>query len=129
MHKKEKKKADSCCVVIGSALSHITRELAAVGIAPAPPIPEAAPQTPAASAEVPVVQGVFTSSPMMPLQQPQPQLPRDHVFQAPWTTTFQPESISMHPGVYEAMSSIQPLSVGVGALHELDSQKTQSTRG
>ena len=121
----------SSVIVIGTALSHIVRELAAIGIVPAPPMPEAAPQTPAAAAEVPLVQGIFGTSPIMPMQPPpqQPQHHRDHLFQTPWATTFQPEAISVHPGVYEAMSSIEPLSIGVGALHELDSQRTQSTRG
>jgi hypothetical protein len=117
--------------IIGTALSHITRELAAIGIVPAPPMPEAAPQTPAAAAEVPLVQGVFgTSSPIMPMQPPPPpHQSRDHAFHAPWATTFQPAAISVQPGVYEAMSSIEPLSIGVGALHELASQQSQNTQG
>jgi hypothetical protein len=54
-------------------------------------------------------------------------MPADHLVQTPWTT-FQPESIPQHPSIYEAMSSIQPLSIGVGTLHELNSQKAQGAQ-
>jgi hypothetical protein len=120
--------------IIGTALSHILRELAAIGLSPgAPPIHDPGPPTqppPTTTAESPLAQGLYASSPMMPPQQPPQQqrhMPADHLVQTPWTT-FQPESIPQHPSIYEAMSSIQPLSIGVGTLHELNSQKAQGAQ-
>jgi hypothetical protein len=120
--------------IIGTALTHILRELAAIGLSPgAPPFHDAVPTTqppPTTAAESPLAQGLYASSPMMPPQQPPQQqrpMPTDHLLQTPWTT-FQPESIPQHPSIYEAMSSIQPLSIGVGTLHELDSQKIQGAQ-
>lgn len=57
----------------------------------------------------------------MPL--PQSQQVRQ-LFQSPLAEDFGAESMAMNPGVYEAMSALEPLSVRVGAIHDSNTQGT-----
>lgn len=53
-------------------------------------------------------------------------LPSHPLFQPALNNTFGPDS--MHPGVFETMSTLEPLSVRVGAIHH-ESENHQSPFG
>lgn len=51
-------------------------------------------------------------------------LPSHPIFQPALSHNFGPESMAMHPGVFETMSTLEPLSVRVGAIHESENQSS-----
>lgn len=53
-----------------------------------------------------------------------PQMPPQQLFQAPWGDNLGPDSMTVDPGIFEAMSSLEPLSVRVGTIHDADNQAT-----
>lgn len=55
----------------------------------------------------------------VPSSQPQSAHP---LFQVPSTHSYGTHTMSMDPGIFEAMSSLEPLSVRVGALPNTDNQ-------
>ncbi|KAJ4862334.1 fungal specific transcription factor domain-containing protein [Trichoderma breve] len=103
--------------VIGSAINLLNKELSAVGISLdvqdhyQPPPPPAATEFPQGS---PVYQATE-----VPSSQPQAAHPLFHV---PSTHSYGTHTMSMDPGIFEAMSSLEPLSVRVGALPNTDPQ-------
>uniref|UniRef100_A0A0L0NAC4 Nitrogen assimilation transcription factor nit-4 n=1 Tax=Tolypocladium ophioglossoides (strain CBS 100239) TaxID=1163406 RepID=A0A0L0NAC4_TOLOC len=94
--------------VINSALNLLTKELAVVGMGldmaclrqSPPPIPMAGPMyhNSAESRQIP--------------------LPSHPLFQPALNNNFGPDSMAMHPGVFETMSNLEPLSVRVGNLSQ-----------
>ncbi|RFU81837.1 hypothetical protein TARUN_372 [Trichoderma arundinaceum] len=96
--------------VIGSAIDLLNKELSAIGISldvqehyqpPSAPAPDFHQQSP-------MYQPVG-----IPSSQPQPAHP---LFQVPSTQSYSTHNMAMDPGIFEAMSSLEPLSVRVGAL-------------
>ena len=52
-------------------------------------------------------------------------LPSHPVFQPALSHNFGPDSLAaIHPGVFETMSTLEPLSVRVGAIHESENQSS-----
>lgn len=99
--------------VIRSALNLINRELSGLGLAedPSAQLPLQGPP------EIPLNNPIYPM-PDMANQQP----PMEQSFQSPWANNFGAESMIVDPGVFEAMSSLQPLSVRVGEIHESSNQ-------
>lgn len=60
----------------------------------------------------PVYEAPFDMAPQQSPYEP------EQLFQIPWADNPSPSSMAVDPGVFEAMSSFQPLSVRVGAIHE-----------
>lgn len=78
------------------------------------------PTTPTVSPDVPLSESIFQTPLDVPLQQPQ--YSPGQLFQTPWADNLDPNSMNVDRGVFEALSSFQPLSVRVGAIHESDNQ-------
>ncbi|EHK39943.1 hypothetical protein TRIATDRAFT_140324 [Trichoderma atroviride IMI 206040] len=102
--------------VIGSAIDLLNKELSAIGISldvqeqyqpPSAPSPNFHPE----SSMYPSVE--------VPSSQPQTAHPLFQVSPAP---SYSAQSMSMDPGIFEAMSSLEPLSVRVGALPNSENQ-------
>lgn len=102
----------------------ITRELASHGIG-VDAIPEPQQQPPphkAPSVDVPPAKSVYQAPLEMPYQQPQFQ--SEQLFQTPWIDNMDPDSMPVDRGMFEALSSFEPLSVRVGAIPEPNNQGT-----
>lgn len=112
--------------VISSALSLITREVNSLGInlggvsQQQQQQQQPTPTTPTVSPDVPLSESIFQTPLDVPLQQPQ--YSPGQLFQTPWADNLDPNSMNVDRGVFEALSSFQPLSVRVGAIHDSDNQ-------
>ncbi|KAH8128027.1 hypothetical protein FP744_10001046 [Trichoderma asperellum] len=102
--------------VIGSAIDLLNKELSAIGISldvqehyQPPPAPS--PNFHSESSMYPSVE--------VPSSQPQTAHP---LLQVPPAPSYGTQSMSMDPGIFEAMSSLEPLSVRVGALPNSENQ-------
>ncbi|OAQ62965.2 C6 transcription factor [Pochonia chlamydosporia 170] len=101
--------------VIASALNNINKELTAVGIAVGSSVQQSpgAHQSPSTGASLAIPGGTYQTSPDMGRQMPVPSHP---VYQPSFSHNFGPDAMSMEPGVFEAMSTLEPLSIRVGAI-------------
>ncbi|KAG7420851.1 fungal-specific transcription factor domain-containing protein [Fusarium sp. MPI-SDFR-AT-0072] len=110
--------------VISSALDLITREMANLGLDPGfstpqqqppPPMPQPMPDVPMPT-DIPITETVYPASFEIPAQQ-SPYEP-EQLFQTPWADNMNPNAMAVDRGVFEALSSFEPLSVRVGAIYE-----------
>ncbi|KAF5676212.1 nitrogen assimilation transcription factor nit-4 [Fusarium circinatum] len=110
--------------VISSALDLITREMANLGLDPGfstpqqqppPPMPQPMPDVPMPT-DVPITETIYPASFDIPSQQ-SPYEP-EQLFQTPWADDMNPNAMAVDRGVFEALSSFEPLSVRVGAIYE-----------
>ena len=99
------------------------RELSGLGIG-LDPIPEQTAAQPATTmpSDIPLAESIYQP----PLQMPQqvPQYQSEQLFQTPWVDNMGSEPMTVDRGVFEALSSFEPLSVRVGAIHESDNHAT-----
>lgn len=107
--------------VISSALSLIMTEVSNLGlghglIPPPQEPPQPAPDVSTMTPDIPLSDQMFDSS-FEAVPQQGPYEP-EQLFQIPWADNPSPSSMAVDPGVFEAMSTFQPLSVRVGAIHE-----------
>ncbi|CAM1504757.1 Fc.00g023480.m01.CDS01 [Cosmosporella sp. VM-42] len=108
--------------VISSALGLITRELSGLGIG-LDPIPQQSQTQPtttpttAMPSDIPLAESVYQPPLEMPQQPPQYQA--EQLFQTPWVDSVGPESMTVDRGVFEALSSFEPLSKGIQSLIDL----------
>ncbi|KAJ6438016.1 C6 transcription factor [Purpureocillium lavendulum] len=106
--------------VINSALNLLTRELAAIGMVLDMPSPGQSELHPAARPDTSMTGSMYPhadESRQMPL-------PPHPLFQPALNHNFGPESMTLHPGVFETMSNLEPLSVRVAASHESENQSS-----
>ncbi|KAF9767015.1 hypothetical protein IL306_000478 [Fusarium sp. DS 682] len=109
--------------VISSALDLITREMANLGLDPGfstpqqqpPPMPQQMPDVPMPT-DIPITETIYPASFDIPTQQ-SPYEP-EQLFQTPWADNMNPNAMAVDRGVFEALSSFEPLSVRVGAIYE-----------
>lgn|SRR6478736_2843830 len=110
--------------VISSALDLITREMANLGLDPGfstpqqqppPPMPQPMPDVQMPT-DIPITETVYPASFEIPAQQ-SPYEP-EQLFQTPWADNMNPNAMAVDRGVFEALSSFEPLSVRVGAIYE-----------
>ncbi|KAF5571620.1 nitrogen assimilation transcription factor nit-4 [Fusarium phyllophilum] len=110
--------------VISSALDLITREMANLGLDPGfstpqqqppPPMPQPMPDVPMPT-DIPITETIYPASFDIPAQQ-SPYEP-EQLFQTPWADNMNPNAMAVDRGVFEALSSFEPLSVRVGAIYE-----------
>ncbi|GJN70202.1 hypothetical protein PLICBS_004255 [Purpureocillium lilacinum] len=106
--------------VINSALNLLTRELAAIGMGLDMPSPRQSEPYPASRPEMSMPGSVYPQADE-PRQMPPPSHP---LFQPTLNHSFGPESMAMHPSVFETMSTLEPLSVRVAAIHESENQSS-----
>lgn len=66
--------------------------------------------------DAPIPESMYQSSFEIPPQQ-SPYEP-EQLFQTPWAGNSSPSSMAVDRGVFEALSTFEPLSVRVGAIHE-----------
>lgn len=106
--------------VISSALDLITREMANLGLDPGfstpqqqppPPMPQPMPDVQMPT-DIPITETVYPASFEIPAQQ-SPYEP-EQLFQTPWADNMNPNAMAVDRGVFEALSSFEPLSVRVG---------------
>ncbi|KAK2008873.1 fungal-specific transcription factor [Colletotrichum eremochloae] len=104
--------------VISSALNLITRELVRLGIdISALGLPKMAATPPMATYGIPQPRPADappTSAPLGPEATSSP----EQLYNFPFVDTLGPEAFAMDPQVFQTMSSIEPLSVRVGAIDE-----------
>ncbi|KAM0515433.1 hypothetical protein ACHAPE_005958 [Trichoderma viride] len=102
--------------VIGSTIDLLNKELSAIGISldvqeqyqpPPAPSPNFHPES--------------SMYPSVEVPSPQPQTAHP-LFQVSPAPSYGAQSMSMDPGIFEAMSSLEPLSVRVGALPSSENQ-------
>ncbi|KAM0258476.1 hypothetical protein ACHAQJ_003815 [Trichoderma viride] len=101
--------------VIGSAIDLLNKELSAIGIS-LDAQEHYQPSTAPATNFQPESSMYQTAE--IPSSQPQPAHP---LFQVP-ARSYSNHNMSMDPGIFEAMSSLEPLSVRVGALPNTENQ-------
>ncbi|KAI5467521.1 fungal-specific transcription factor domain-containing protein [Mariannaea sp. PMI_226] len=111
--------------VISNALSLITREVSRLGInLSIPPQPpqylQPTPSSPSVIPDIPLSESMYRPPPPE-MATPQGPHEPDQLFQTPWADNFD-HSMNVDRGVFEAMSSFEPLSVRVGAIHESGTQ-------
>ncbi|KAM0253522.1 hypothetical protein ACHAP5_000553 [Fusarium lateritium] len=110
--------------VISSALDLITKEMTNLGLSPGfntqpqqqpqpapPPMPDIS-----MSSEIPIPETIYPPTFDIPTQQ-SPYEP-EQLFQTPWADDVNPNAMAVDRGVFEALSSFEPLSVRVGAIYE-----------
>ncbi|KAH6608909.1 hypothetical protein Trco_002255 [Trichoderma cornu-damae] len=102
--------------VIGSAIDLLNKELSAMGISLDVPGHRQPPPAPATGFRL---ESSMYQTAEIPSSQPQSAHP---LFQVPSTHSYGTHNMSMDPGIFEAMSSLEPLSVRVGALPNTDNQ-------
>ncbi|KAG7114136.1 hypothetical protein HYQ44_008838 [Verticillium longisporum] len=102
--------------VIGSALTLITKELVSLGIdVDALGLTNAPTTPPMSSFGIP--SALFGEVPLGPMSDTQTaHIPNPH--HLPFLETFGTEGFHMNPDVFQTMSSLEPLSVRMGAIHE-----------
>ncbi|KAF4461830.1 nitrogen assimilation transcription factor nit-4 [Fusarium albosuccineum] len=112
--------------VISSALALITREVSNLGLGlglnptpPQQPQPQQQPEMSPMASDIPISEPIYQPPFEMPPQQ-SPYEP-EQLFQTPWADNLSPNAMAVDRGVFEALSSFEPLSVRVGAIHESDS--------
>ncbi|QPC75298.1 hypothetical protein HYE68_006050 [Fusarium pseudograminearum] len=99
--------------VISSALDLITREMTNLGLNPGfntplqQPIPQQMPEVPIPT-DIPITETVYPSSFEIPAQQ-SPYEP-EQLFQTPWADNMNPDAMAVDRGVFEALSTFEPLS-------------------
>ncbi|KAK2030405.1 fungal-specific transcription factor domain-containing protein [Colletotrichum zoysiae] len=104
--------------VISSALNLITRELVRLGIdIGALGLPKTAPTPPMATYGIPQPRPAGASPASAPLG-PEATSSPEQLYNFPVGDTPGPEAFAMDPQVFQTMSSIEPLSVRVGAIDE-----------
>jgi hypothetical protein len=110
--------------VISSALDLITKEMTNLGLSPGlntqpqhqpQPAPQPMPDISMAS-EIPLSETIYPPTFDLPTQQ-SPYEP-EQLFQTPWADDMNPNAMAVDRGVFEALSSFEPLSVRVGAIYE-----------
>jgi hypothetical protein len=110
--------------VISSALDLITREMTNLGLNPGfntplqpqpQPVPQQMPDV-SLPTDIPITETVYPSSFEIPTQQ-SPYEP-EQLFQTPWADNMNPDAMAVDRGVFEALSTFEPLSVRVGAIYE-----------
>lgn len=104
-------------IVIASALNNINKELTAVGITVGSSMQQS-PQAQTSSStgsSAPLPSGTYQTSADIGRQIPIPSHP---VYQPSFSHNFGPDAMSMEPGVFEAMSTLEPLSIRVGTIPE-----------
>jgi hypothetical protein len=108
--------------VISSALDLITREMINLGLNPGfntplqqQPMPQQMPEV-SMPTDIPITETVYPSSFEIPTQQ-SPYEP-EQLFQTPWADNMNPDAMAVDRGVFEALSTFEPLSVRVGAIYE-----------
>ncbi|OAQ61325.1 C6 transcription factor [Purpureocillium lilacinum] len=106
--------------VINSALNLLTRELAAIGMVLDMPSPGKSELYPAARPDT-SMPGSMNPHADESRQMP---LPPHQLFQPALNHNFGPESMALHPGVFETMSNLEPLGVRVVASHESENQSS-----
>lgn len=72
------------------------------------------PMTPDVPISEPMYQPPFEMSSQQSPYEP------DQLFQTPWADNLSPNAMAVDRGVFEALSTFEPLSVRVGAIHESD---------
>jgi hypothetical protein len=82
---------------------------------PPPPMPQQMPDVPMPT-DIPITETVYPASFEIPAQQ-SPYEP-EQLFQTPWADNMNPNAMAVDRGVFEALSSFEPLSVRVGAIYE-----------
>ncbi|KAL7793207.1 fungal-specific transcription factor domain-containing protein [Trichoderma ceciliae] len=102
--------------VIGSAIDLLNKELSAIGISL--DVQDHHQPQPAPATDFHLEGSMYLSA-EIPSPQPQSAHP---LFQVPSTHSYGTHNMSMDPGIFEAMSSLEPLSVRVGALPNTDGQ-------
>ncbi|KAK2594319.1 hypothetical protein QQS21_007964 [Conoideocrella luteorostrata] len=107
--------------VIASALNNINKELTAIGIpiGNSPQLPPRTRASPPAGSSVPISGSVYQSSPEV--SRPMPGIIHP-IFQPSFSHNFGPDAMSMEPAVFETMSTLEPLSIRVGAIQESENQ-------
>ncbi|KAH0489204.1 hypothetical protein TgHK011_009645 [Trichoderma gracile] len=108
--------------VIGSAINALNRELSAVGISLDVPQHQQPPPIPITDFP-PVAPGYQAIDVPDDASSSQPQ-PAHPLFQVPSTHSYGAHAMAMDPGIFEAMSSLEPLSVRVGALSDMENQNS-----
>ncbi|GAB0137962.1 hypothetical protein EsDP_00006212 [Epichloe bromicola] len=107
--------------VITSALNNIEKELTAIGI----PL-EASPQMNSQAQSSPPAGSTASGSGSIYQNSPEPNRPlpaiSHPVFQPSFRNNFGPSAMSMEPEVFETMSTLQPLSIRVGAIQESENR-------
>ncbi|KAK5992564.1 Nitrogen assimilation transcription factor nit-4-like protein [Cladobotryum mycophilum] len=102
--------------VIGNALNLITRELLVLGITLDVVVPQhQEPPLPASSPDVPLAHAMYQASAEMPPIHP---LITQPLFQSPMAPHHNVNPMALNPSIFEAMSSLEPLSVRVGAIQD-----------
>ncbi|EFY88463.1 C6 transcription factor, putative [Metarhizium acridum CQMa 102] len=98
-----------------SALNNINKELTAVGITVGPSMQQSPQTQPSSStgSSAPLPSGTYQTSADIGRQIPIPSHP---VYQPSFSHNFGPDAMSMEPGVFEAMSTLEPLSIRVGTI-------------
>uniref|UniRef100_A0A0D2XB86 Transcription factor domain-containing protein n=1 Tax=Fusarium oxysporum (strain Fo5176) TaxID=660025 RepID=A0A0D2XB86_FUSOF len=82
---------------------------------PPPPMPQPMPDVQMPT-DIPITETVYPASFEIPAQQ-SPYEP-EQLFQTPWADNMNPNAMAVDRGVFEALSSFEPLSVRVGAIYE-----------
>ncbi|POR39119.1 Nitrogen assimilation transcription factor nit-4 [Tolypocladium paradoxum] len=100
--------------IINSALNLLTKELAAVRN------PGQSQPRPAPRADIPMAGPMYHNS----AESRQMPLLSEYQLRPALNTNFSPDSMAMHPGVFETMSTLEPLSVRVGAIHGSENQSS-----
>ncbi|TWU76330.1 hypothetical protein ED733_005968 [Metarhizium rileyi] len=109
--------------VIASALNNINKELTVVGVPTGLTIQQS-PQTHPSSttgSSTPLSGSTYGTSSDMKIQTPIPSHP---VYQPSFSQNFGPDAMSMEPGVFEAMSTLEPLSIRVGTISETENSSS-----
>ena len=107
--------------VIGGALNLLTKELAAHGITLDSATYHTTPQTPSASSEKAPENPFYRSNSFSGFYNQPVSTPEGFLFQSHGgIDSFGPDPMAMEPGVFEAMSSLEPLSAWVGTIHNFD---------
>ncbi|GJC87480.1 nitrogen assimilation transcription factor nit-4 [Colletotrichum liriopes] len=104
--------------VISSALNLITRELVSLGIdIGALGLPKTAATPPMATYGIPQARPVDVPPASVP-PGPEATSSPEQIYNFPFVDTLGPEAFAIDPQVFQTMSSIEPLSVRVGAIDE-----------
>ncbi|KAM0551809.1 hypothetical protein ACHAPJ_008380 [Fusarium lateritium] len=117
--------AKSVNPVISSAFDLITREMSNHGLGmgfDSQPQPQPQPQPPpqqmpdvSMASDIPISEPVYQPTFEMPAQSP---YEPEQLFQTPWADNLNPNAMAVDRGVFEALSTFEPLSVRVGAIYE-----------
>ena len=109
--------------MISSALDLITREMTNLGLTAGlntpqqqpQPVPQQMPDI-SMPTDIPITETIYPPTFDIPAQQ-SPFEP-EQLFQTPWADNMNPDAMAVDRGVFEALSTFEPLSVRVGAIYE-----------